>query len=1327
MAATGAFAFNIDLPGPGPWHFAEPTVELAGWVCSTAGVEYTDLRGVLDGKVFLGLYGLDRPDIEEHLKGGLLERRSGFRLWVSPWIGAKSLSLQLLDRENRWVEFHRADVTTSGPLPPNKPKPVLRAKFVQESLFYLYRYFHYRSRGEIRREADRLLDELTAESMVIYPGRDLHGVQEIPGHWIHALHDKFRLNGWMFSDSRQIKQVTATIGPHRDNRMIWGQERTDVGAAHPQYPMALRSNFYGLVDIPADTPSPACLKIFCEYADGEKVLFFTKRLFINKQDEHVGPVPVFREHLFWYCVWALTRGALAGHFVIDDRQAYRAAVLACRRELMEKMVRREPKPPAALPFRKQDPFTLWRTHNRITPRLAALLRADGQALAARPDAPLLSIVVPVYNTPRDYLEELIDAVKAQFYPKWELCLADDASTEAHVRPLLEHAARTDSRIKPVFRSENGHIAAATNSALDVATGDYVAFLDHDDLLTADALLHFAEAIVAAPQAGLLYSDEDKIDDTGRHYDPQFKGRWSPEMAITHNFVHHLVVMRRELVERAGRLRPGFTGAQDLDLILRVVELCPPVDGVVHVPYLCYHWRAHPQSTASRGDQKGYLFPAARRAIEEACARRGLRAKPFLPAFAETFALCLHQLRWDPALLAENPVTIVIPHKDRADLLERCLASLDRTVNWRHACLVVVDDGSTDPATLELYARLEARRDLPLRVLRANHRGEPFNYARLVNAGTALAETPLVLHLNNDVEAREPGWLEDMVGWMSVPGVGVVGAKLVHPDGTLNHAGIVLGPQGGLADALFTGQHESDFGYLFLPHAARNCSAVTGACLLTRTDLYQQLGGFDESAFPVAYNDIDFCLRAADAGHRTVYTPQAVLVHQGSATRGNAYSEHEHLAFVARYEGRRDPYISEVLEYAPPHLRPDATDHRYSRRPIRPRIAILTHNLKFEGAPLIALELAKFYREHGGCPVRAASMQEGPLRREFEEAGIPVEVIDTTPIYGAKTPEQFDAAVAALARSLDWSEVDLVVCNTLANFWGVHVARALGKPNVLYVHESIPVKSFFAPSLAAQVQVRAQEALAKANRVIFTARASRAVFEEHNLRDNFRTIPTWIDLKRIRAHKAATTKEGLRRKHGLPVEATIVANIGSICQRKGQHIFVRAIDHFRKHHAAAFADRPPLHYLLVGGREGIYMESLVHDIELLGLKDHITVVDETRDALEFFRLADMFVCTSFEESSPRVLLEAMGYEVPIVSTNVHGIPEMVVDKDEALLVPAGDHIRLSDTLKLCLEKIYAGDTKMTSMALSRVSRHFDTSRSLPKHLRAAREAYLEEVV
>lgn len=1319
---TGKIAFGLEKPAPGK--LDQRVVEYAGWACSPSGEEFTDVRAVLDGKPFLGLYGLVRPDLVAVFPDSPPARGAGFRVWVRPWLGARTLVFELLDRGYRWREFHRIEIETGGDLPAQRPKPLLPAKFVSESLFQLYRYFHYRRGAEIRREGRRILAEITTDCMVIYPGADLHGVQEIPGHWIHALYDKFRLNGWAFSEARTIRQITASIGPGRDNRLIHGQAREDVATYNPAWPQALKSNFYGLVDIPRDTPSPAALKIFVEYTDGEKVLFFTKRLFLNKQDEHSGPVPVYSEALFWRCTWALLGQVVAGTVKVDDWKELRRQVLQCRRDLQAAMVRKSDRaasaPAASAPA--ADPFQLWLANNRLSRNLVRLLAADGARLAAT--GPKISLAVPLYNTPVAYLEELIECVRAQYYPHWELCLADDASPQPHVVRIARAAAEADPRIRLVVRERNGHIAEATNSALDLCTGAFVGLLDHDDLLPPDALLHVAEAIVASPDAGYFYTDEDKINEAGERYDPQFKGAWNPEMAITHNFTHHLSVIRRDLIDRAGRLRPGFTGAQDIDLFLRVFELLRP-DQVVHVPFICYHWRSHPESTASHGGQKGYLFDAARRSIAETLVRRDLRASPFLPPLCEKFALCLHQLKWDPALLAENSVTIVIPTRDRADLLQKCLDSVTRTTDRRHVQVIVVDDHSTDAATLALLAALPARTDLDARVLRDDSADGRFSYSRLVNLGTAAASTPLVLHLNNDVEALAPGWLEDMVGWMSVPGVGVVGARLIHPDQTLNHAGIIVGAQGGLADALFAGLPKDDLGPLFLPHCARDVTAVTGACLLTRTDLYRQLGGFDATDFEVAYNDIDYCLRAQAAGFRTVFTPQAVLQHLGSATRGKAYSEREHLAFVRRHGLHHDPYLSEVLEYQPPHLRPRTTDHRYARRPVAMRVLIVTHNLRFEGASLIACDLARWFSRQPGVSVRVVAMEEGPVRREYEEAGLRLDLVDPAPFYGTKAPEKFDDAVAAFARDCDWRECDLVIGNTLASFWAVPVAAALGKSSVLYVHESNPVKAFFAPSLSPFVQPRAEEALRRANRVVFTAHATRRVFENLNSRDNFRVLPTWQDLGAMREFAAAHGRDELRRKHSLDPAATWIANIGSICVRKGQHIFLRAIDHLHKHEPAFFAGRPPVRYLLVGSRPGIYTESLLHDIELLGHKDKFVIVDETREVFDFYRLSDIFVCTSFEESSPRVLIEAATFRLPIISTNVNGIPEMFVDKDEALLLPAGDHLKLAAALKQVLLAVWAGDDKMASMAHSRVHRFFDINQSMPRHLANAREAYLSE--
>ncbi len=1319
MSAADSFHSFIDQPTT--WQVTTPEVDVRGWVYAKNGEELTDLRAKLDGVITYGIMGLDRPDLEAVFKGGLVARRSGFRVILQPWRGVRTLTLEALRPGNVWAEFFRTELTASSPaLPPDRPKPVLRTELVGESLYYLYRHFHHEPHALMLREARRVLGEITVRTTEMRPENDLVGFLDLPQDWVNAHYEKFRVSGWAFSMSRTITRLVATVGAVNENRLIWGKEREDVLRHNPSFPQALRSAFYGLVDVRPANFSPACLKIFAEYPDGPRQLLRSKRLFLNKIDENSGPIAVYHERKFARCVWAFVRGWIARDYVLESWPGFWREVWRTRRLLADKMIRRAARPAPPTPWQQQDPYTLWASHNRLTPRLGAYLAREAAALA--PTGPKISIVVPTYNTPAPFLTELLASVTAQTYPHWELCLADDASPQGHVAKMLAAAARKDPRIKWVVRPQNGHISAATNSALDLATGDFVAFLDHDDVLPATALFHVAEAIAARPDAEMIYTDEDKIDEAGRRFDPQFKGDWNPEMALTHNYTHHLTVIRRQIVEDAGRLRLGYEGAQDLDLILRCTERMRP-DRILHVPQIGYHWRAHAQSTARQGDQKGYLFDAARRAINDSAQRRGLPATAFLPPLMKEHALCLHQLQWDPAVLAQHPVTIVIPTKNHPELLAACVDSLARTVNWQHARLLVVDDGSTEPPALALLAALEARTDLPCRVLRTGNTTAPFNYSRLVNLGTAAADTPLVLHLNNDIEARAPGWLEDLVGWSTLPGVGVVGARLLHPDDTLNHAGLWVGPQGGLAHAVFCGQPKDDFGHLFLPHAARDVSAVTGACLLTRTDLYRQLGGFDEGEFPVAYNDVDYCLRAARAGYRTVYTPQATLTHLGSASRGNTYTEREHLAFVQRYPNYRDPHISEVFDYGTASFKLNVNDHRHARRPLQLRVAVVTHNLNLEGAPLFIFEYARYLAEQAGWDVRVFSPAEGPLRKKFEDAGLPVELLAADGFIKAETAAEFQANLKTFAAGLRWDDIDLVVGNTMVAYWVVNLAQALGKPSALYIHESNPPRKFFAEHSLASPEVvpLIEQAIKEAGRVIFTARATRQIHEELNVHDNFRTLASWVDIARIERFAAAHDRRQLRVKYGLDPDATLVVNIGSVCQRKGQHVYIRAIDQLMKQHGAAFADRGPIEFLMVGAREGLYLESIQQDIELMGLKN-TRIFPETLDIYDWYRLADLFVCTSFEESFPRVLLESASFRVPIISTNVNGIPEMLVNHDEAFLLPAGDYHKLATALKAALDRHFAGDTKMTSMAFARMARFYDARVALPAHVALAREAY-----
>ena len=1346
MTAPAAPQYHIDRPAQ--WRPEAPDLEIVGWLYPGPAGVCADIRARVDGCIFYGLYGLDRPDTEQAF-GGLAGRRTGFIQRVQVWRHARELALEFHDG-GEWREFFRTALDTSQlPATAVRPKPVLRAALVYQTLHYLYGHFHRQSFGPLCRETDRVLAEVLAPTMDVTASADFIGFIENPGYWINTSYEKFRITGWTFPVRGEITQLSATTGVLTENRLVYPKDRPDVASHRADYAHALKSGFYGLVDILARTPSPANLRIFAEGPGGTRRLVFTRRIHLDRRDEHNGPIPIYRPWLFYKVAAAFLRGALTGGYVFDSWKDSRAEIARLQAHLSSTLGRGETKkiPEAIIRRSDQDPYTRWTWHNRLTPRLRAVLQQDADALV-KAGGPLISVVVPAYNTPEKYLRELLDCLRAQLYPRWELCIADDASPLPHVHRMLEEAAKSDARIKPVFRPENGHISRATNSALDVATGDFVALLDHDDLLPHDALLHVAEAIARHPGAGYLYTDEDKIDDTGRRFDPQFKGGWSPEMALTHNYTHHLTVIRRSIVEQAGRLRPEFNGAQDIDLFLRCWELLTP-EAVVHVPFIGYHWRAHAESTATRGDQKNYLFDAARNGIAEAVRRRGLRAEPVLPEFAKHYALCLHQLKWDAAILRENPVTIVIPTKNRADLLRTCLDSLARTTPRDAVQVIVVDDHSDDPDTLAFLQELPARQDLRCEVISARWASvspfdklrvpspswdtptpvaamesgdhHTFNYSRLVNLGTARATTPLVLHLNNDVAALAPGWLEDMVGWLSVPGVGIVGAKLLYPDGTLNHAGISLSREDGLAHVLFEREPAEDLGFLFLPHAARNVAAVTGACLLTRTELYRQLHGFDEEKLPVAYNDVDFCLRAQQAGFRTVWSPQAVLRHVGSATRGSAYTEHEHVAYLARHGGYRDSFHSEALLFPPPNLPLNPYHQRYAQTARPFRAVVLTHNLNFEGAPIFIFELARYLAEQPGVSLTIASPQDGPLRARYEQLGLKVELWDAACFLGAKSPADFTAALAKFAGSRNWDATDVFVCNTMLTFWGVHLAAHLGKTSALYIHESNSVPRFFQALLPPALHPAVEEAFRLATRVVFTAKATRDIFAELNANDNFRLLHSWVDFARIEQFAAAHDRAALRRKHGLDPDAILIVNIGSVCERKGQHIYIRGIDLLGKELPALFPGRK-IQWVMVGARDGLYMETLREDIQLMGLHE-VKIFAETPDIYDFYRLADIQVCTSFEESFPRVLLEAMVFGPRIVSTDVNGIPEMLTNTDEAYLVPAGDPFKLAAALKLAIADHVAGNRKMISMAYARATRNYHQSRAFPPHLQMVREAWL----
>jgi glycosyltransferase involved in cell wall biosynthesis len=524
-------------------------------------------------------------------------------------------------------------------------------------------------------------------------------------------------------------------------------------------------------------------------------------------------------------------------------------------------------------------INLYDTHDAQT---IERIRAE---IASFEKCPKISVVMPVYNAPLEFLKQAIESVQAQLYPHWELCIADDASTDVGVRPMLESFAKADPRIKVVFRLQNGHISAASNSALELASGDFVALLDNDDLLPSHALYQVAKTILAKPGAALIYSDEDKINPAGHRYDPYFKCELNYELLLAQNMICHLGVYQRTLLEKIGGFREGFEGAQDYDLTLRVLEQVQP-EQVVHIPKVLYHWRAIPGSTALAEDEKNYAPVAARKAITEHLQRTGrggtVTAAPEAPS--------LNRVRY--ALPAHLPlVSIIIPTRDHANILSVCLESVLKKTSYPHFEIIVVDNGSVEKETQQLLA--SQPRD-KVHVVRDD---APFNYSRLNNLAVKAAKGDVVCLMNNDIEVLTPDWLEEMLSFALQSDIGCVGARLWYPgDGGLQHGGVVLG-LGGVAGHSHKYLSKNKPGYFHRAVLHQSFSAVTAACLVIRRDIWEQVQGLDE-AFAIAFNDVDFCLRVRDAGYRNVWTPYAEMIHHESFSRGQEDSPEK----VARFKG-----------------------------------------------------------------------------------------------------------------------------------------------------------------------------------------------------------------------------------------------------------------------------------------------------------------------------------------------------------------------------------------------------------------------------------------
>ena len=564
-------------------------------------------------------------------------------------------------------------------------------------------------------------------------------------------------------------------------------------------------------------------------------------------------------------------------------------------------------------YKKLHPFRVQRASSRHTNYLNWIHRNERQVSAVFREEefgilPLISIVMPTYNTPKTFLKKAIDSVIRQSYPYWELCIADDASEDEELLHILESYAKSDERVRIFYREENGGICQASNDALLLAKGEFVAFMDHDDKLPAHALLEIVKAINEKPNVQLIYTDEDKIDEKGRRYDPHFKSDWNPDMLLSQNYISHLTVIRRSLLKEVGYLRTGYEGVQDYDLLLRVAERISENE-VVHIEKILYHWRAFEGSTAYDPDAKSYTTERGVKALEEHMSRKGVEAKVEQGMLPNTYKV--HY-----PLREETLVSLIIPTRDGYDILSLCIRSiLEKTTFGRYEILIL-DNQTTDPKTLRYFDFLR-KAHTNIRIVKYD---KPFNYAAINNFGVSHAKGDLICLLNNDVEVISDHWLTEMVQHALRPEIGAVGAKLYYDDDTIQHAGVILGI-GGVAGHSHKYFRRAAHGYFSRLKIIQNFSAVTSACLVVRKSVYEEVGGMNEEHLKVAFNDVDFCIRVREQGYRNLWTPYVELYHHESVSRGQEDTREKkarfsrEVAYMKKRWGRKlqhDPYYNSNL-------------------------------------------------------------------------------------------------------------------------------------------------------------------------------------------------------------------------------------------------------------------------------------------------------------------------------------------------------------------------------------------------------------------------------
>jgi glycosyltransferase involved in cell wall biosynthesis/cellulose synthase/poly-beta-1,6-N-acetylglucosamine synthase-like glycosyltransferase len=845
--------------------------------------------------------------------------------------------------------------------------------------------------------------------------------------------------------------------------------------------------------------------------------------------------------------------------------------------------------------------------------------------------PKISLLVPVLDTPGNFLEEMFSSVAQQTYPNWELCLVDAGSTQIGTLQVLDNWVAREPRIQFERLEANLGIAENTNRALQLATGDFIGCLDHDDLLAPFALYEIARAISGSPAADIFYSDEDRWSEQGIRHTPFFKPEWSPEFLYSCMYLGHLTVYRRNLANTLGGFRKAFDLSQDYDFALRATE---QARAVCHVPGVLYHWREHPASGSAGGKPEARLTNLA--ALADAMERRGLPAEIIEYPTANRVRLKISKWR---------KVSIIIP-TDSAERSRLCVEELPRMTSYPNYEIVIVTNSS-----LAKLLEVAAPKNPVFRFVRYD---KPFNFSDKCNVGAQAATGDHLIFFNDDVESGQRDWIQNLIEPLENPDVGAVAPKLLYATGRIQHAGLVTGVRGLVGTACHEWPGDSS-DYTNFAQSMRDVSALSAACLAIRREDFFRVGEFDAVNAPIAHSDVDLCFKIREAGLRCVYTPFATMTHRGHVSIGAAEQQKPPVRdkasvyLLKRWGGYicRDPYYPDDMRdwlYAdsPTPIRMFGKDDPDSSRESHD-LLFFSHDLSLSGAPILLLHLA-IWCKNNGIFVVVMAPEDGPLREKYQAAGIPL-IVDPLITTGHESFTKFAG------------EFDCILANTIRSEPVVRSAHSAHVPVIWWMHETLVGEHYL------QGEATLRSSLALADVILAPTERTASVYRPFT---EFPVKHLLYGIPEVVAQSGGSQDHASR-----PVRFLV---LGSIEPRKGQDIFVKAVASL-----SAEARRSAEFHLL--GR--IMDPEFGASVEAAASKLENFSIDHARDhgeALDALRGIDVLVCSSRDEAMPVTILEALSLGKAIISTKVGGIGEILMDGHDALLVKPEDPEALASAME-----------------------------------------------